>query len=437
MKRATTLVCALVVVLSLVAPARPAEGCGADGDWACWEKICLVRIFGKCVVPGWRLKPPNLGCNPRTNHIFLKCYSCGGAWQPVCVLDQPWCNTDRRYTPAVLCIPCGKNGEPICLSSPVCDPYNRIVYGICSYSGHSEEPWCNCDVGTVPTQPSGEPVRGFADIHMHQFSNLALGGAAFWGDTHHSGGIDKALPWCDWTWKFPILPGLSLSPDFHPTLGFKAHGTVAHQWVDCPIDDFGISVSCNSHEGVHAVSGTGPFEGWPKWSTTTHQQMYYKWLERAYKGGLRLFVQLAVNNELACLISGKRWLHCNDMYNIDKQIDGAYSLEAFIDAKAGGPGKGWYRIVTSPGEARQVIEDGKLAVVLGIETDTLFGCKPLSDGCTEDYIQEQVEKYYCKGVRHVFPVHLYDNKFAGSALYNDFWTIANFFVTFGLMDPWD
>ncbi len=60
MKRATTLVCAFVVVLSLVAPARPAEGCGADGEWACWEKICLVRIFGKCVVPGWRLKPPNL-----------------------------------------------------------------------------------------------------------------------------------------------------------------------------------------------------------------------------------------------------------------------------------------------------------------------------------------------------------------------------------------
>jgi hypothetical protein len=29
-----------------------------------------------------------------------------------------------------------------------------------------------------------------------------------------------------------------------------------------------------------------------------HQQMYYRWLERAYRGGLRLMVMLAVNNEV-------------------------------------------------------------------------------------------------------------------------------------------
>jgi microsomal dipeptidase-like Zn-dependent dipeptidase len=279
-------------------------------------------------------------------------------------------------------------------------------------------------------------LRGIADLHVHQFSNLGFGGAVFWGSTHHKGGIDKALPWCDWTWDFPILPGLSLSPDFHPTLGFKAHGTVVHQSFDCWGDGVGISIGCNSYEGVHATNGTGPFEGWPKWSTATHQQMYYKWLERAYKGGLRLFVQLAVNNQLACLISGKRWLDCADMPNIDRQIDGAYALEAFIDQMSGGPGKGWYRIVTSPAEARQVIEDGKLAVVLGIETDTLFGCKPGTD-CAENYIRDEVERYHCKGVRHMYPVHLYDNKYSGAGLYNDFWTIANFFVTGDFMNPWD
>jgi len=437
MKRTTTLLCGFVVALSLGVPAQPAEACGGVGEPACWEKICLVRILGKCVVPGWRLKPPNLGCNPRTNNVFGFCTACGGAWQPICVLDPPVCNTDRRYTPAGLCIPCGQNNEAICLSSPVCDPHNRIVYGICSYSGHSEEPDCDCDVGAVPPQQSGEPVRGFADVHAHQFSNLGFGGGVFWGDTHHKDGIDAALPWCDWTWKFPIIPALIGIPDFHPTLGFKVHGTEVHQTAECLIHGFGLSMSCNSLEGVHAVSGTGPFEGWPNWSTATHQQMYYKWLERAYKGGLRLLVPLAVNNEAACVISPQKWWYCNDMYNIDRQIDGAYSLEAFIDAQHGGPGKGWYRIVTSPAEARQVIEDGKMAVVLGIETDTLFGCKPSTGTCDETYIREQVAKYYCKGVRHIFPVHLYNNKYSGSALYNDFWTIANFAVTGGFMDIWD
>ncbi len=440
MKRATTLVCALVVCLSVVAPAKPAEGCGGHGENACWIKICLVSVFGKCIIPGWIPKPPNLGCEPRTNNIFNTCYDCGGAWQAICVLDPPACDQDpnRRFTPAGLCIPCGQDGEAICISSKPCDDYHRVVWGLCGYSGHSEEPDCDCSVETVPPQTPGEPVRGFADVHAHQFSNLGFGGAVFWGETHHKDGIDKALPWCDWTWKFPVMPALLGIPDFHPTLGFKVHGTKElHQPAECLIPGAGLSMSCNSLEGVHAVSGTGPFEGWPKWSTATHQQMYYKWLERAYKGGLRLLVPLAVNNEAACVISPQKWWWCDDMYNIDRQIDGAYSLEAFIDGESEGEGNGWYRIVTSPAEARKVIEEGKMAVVLGIETDSLFGCKPSTGSCSETYIKEQVEKYYCKGVRHVFPVHLYNNKYSGAALYNDFWTIANFAVTGDFMDIWD
>ena len=49
-------------------------------------------------------------------------------------------------------------------------------------------------------------------------------------------------------------------------------------------------------------------------------------------------------------------------------------LQDYIDAQNGGPGKGWFRIVTSPYEARRVINEGKLAVVLGIEVSKLFDC---------------------------------------------------------------
>ena len=49
-------------------------------------------------------------------------------------------------------------------------------------------------------------------------------------------------------------------------------------------------------------------------------------------------------------------------------------MERYIDAQYGGPGKGWYRIVTDPFQARRVINQGKLAVVMGIETSVLFGC---------------------------------------------------------------
>ena len=40
-------------------------------------------------------------------------------------------------------------------------------------------------------------------------------------------------------------------------------------------------------------------------------------------------------------------------------------LEAYIDAKSGGPGKGWFRVVTDPFQARRVVNQGKLAVVHG------------------------------------------------------------------------
>ena len=40
-------------------------------------------------------------------------------------------------------------------------------------------------------------------------------------------------------------------------------------------------------------------------------------------------------------------------------------MEAWIDEQHGGPGEGWFRIVTTPEEYRQVVRDGKLAVILG------------------------------------------------------------------------
>ena len=47
---------------------------------------------------------------------------------------------------------------------------------------------------------------------------------------------------------------------------------------------------------------------------------------------------------------------------VDRIIDEAYAMERYIDAQAGGPGKGWFHVVQTPAEARTTIEAGKLAV---------------------------------------------------------------------------
>jgi microsomal dipeptidase-like Zn-dependent dipeptidase len=103
------------------------------------------------------------------------------------------------------------------------------------------------------------------------------------------------------------------------------------------------------------------------------------------------------------------------MTAVDRIIDETYVMERYIDAQAGGPGLGWFRIVHTPAEAREVIAGGKLAVILGIETSNLFDCKITpQDGdptCDEAYVDAQLDHYYDLGVRAIFPVHKYDNAF--------------------------
>ena len=195
----------------------------------------------------------------------------------------------------------------------------------------------------------------------------------------------------------------------------------------------------------HKVGGYPQFDGWPRWDNVTHQAMHQDWLKRAVDGGLRLIVVLAVNNEWMCstleaitpadqarlvvdpaggvaLLAAKiadgalqTPEICKDMGAVDRQLDEARQMEAYIDQEAGGPGLGWYRIVGSPAEARQVIGQGKLAVVLGTEVDSLFGCDKGSQSCTTELISARLDEYYARGVRHVFPIHFYDNAFGGSA----------------------
>src|SRR5207253_2239625 len=98
--------------------------------------------------------------------------------------------------------------------------------------------------------------------------------------------------------------------------------------------------------------------------------------------GLRLMVMQAGNSKFACGSTEQaRGRSCEDMEAVDLEIQAAKDMQTDIDNRCGGPGCGWYRIVTSPQQAREVINAGKLAVVLGIEVDSLFGCG-IDDRCT-------------------------------------------------------
>ncbi|MBA3444690.1 MAG: membrane dipeptidase [Gemmatimonadales bacterium] len=233
---------------------------------------------------------------------------------------------------------------------------------------------------TTTTKATPPPVVGFADTHTHPFANLAAGGRLLSGEAF--GPIEAALAPCD-----------------------KVHG---------PLGGLDVIGSAYGERAGHKTGGYPDFAGWPHWNTLNHQQMYSDWIHRAYQGGLRLMVALAVNNSLLCSLFIEKSAPCDDMSAADLQIQAAKSMEAVIDLQSGGPGRGWFRIAYTPEQARQIISNGKLAVVLGIEVDKLFGCG--KGECDANTVNTQLDIYYGKGVRHLFPVHLADNAFGGFAL---------------------
>jgi hypothetical protein len=268
-------------------------------------------------------------------------------------------------------------------------------------------------------------VFGFVETHAHLFTNLAFGGGGiFHGAPFHPLGVEHALSDCS------LYHGEDGRKDF---FGFFDSGITN---VDNLIQ---IILAGELTEKQHDTEGYPDFLSWPDAPRSAmHQMQYYKWIERAYKTGLRLMVQHATTQETICqLVVGLGFQplrhDCSDMVAVDRIIEDTYALERYIDALSGGPGKGWFRIVFSPDQARQEIKAGNLAVVLGIEASDLFDCflVPFGDfsKCTEADVVAKLDEYFDRGVRVLFPVHKFDNGFSAGDGHRSISELGNFVHT--------
>jgi microsomal dipeptidase-like Zn-dependent dipeptidase len=390
--------------------------------------------------------------------------SCGGTGEPPCTLDVQIIAGIRSCKPCNVEVPlgvacraigedrypstCGHCDQPACdltvqaqTFMPPCQPGLTDQAGTCKRLSESGSPLGCAGLGepgldtTVPPPAAspGQPAWGFADLHAHPFANLAFGGLVTWGAPFSAGGIDSALPKCDFACGFEAVDpnGNRIAPAAFPLPpGVAVHGPFGQ------FDLFGKAGFGDLLHG-HDVHGHPSFGGWPRHNEISHQQMYYRWIERAYRGGLRLMVALAVNNEVLCRLSNRKDnFACEDMPTVDRQIAALESLQGFIDQEHGGTGMGWFRIVRSAAEARQALDAGKMAVVIGIEVDSLFGCG-LNSTCTEEDVRRELGKFHEVGVRHVFPIHLFDNAFGGAAVYQDFFNIGNLILSGQYLDVED
>ena len=237
-----------------------------------------------------------------------------------------------------------------------------------------------------PRDPA-EPVVGYADVHAHLGFAKSLGAVGMAGDLFHRFGIEHALDDC------ADLHGPDGTLDFLGTAGGAPR---------------------------HATAGYPHFTDWPTRGAVSHTQAYYRWIQRAYLSGLRLVVTLATGNSTYCqalrtLRPRLREGDCSPASTVELQTLAMYDLQDYVDAQEGGPGRGWFRVVTSPDEAREVIAENKLAVVLGVEYSTLLDCRVGQEAkCTPKYVDEELDKLHDLGIRSVYPIHRFDNAFGGT-----------------------
>jgi len=229
-----------------------------------------------------------------------------------------------------------------------------------------------------------DDVFGYIDAHSHITAYEFIGGRVNYGDPFHKFGVDHALHDC------------AVNHGPQGTLGL-------------------VETVTSGGSPSHETRGWPDFPFWPRHNSLQHHQSYYRWIKRAHMGGLRLLVNHYTGNEILCQLNPQKQNACDFEENWRLQHESILAMQDYIDAQNGGPGKGWFRIVDDPAEAREVIADGKLAVVLGIEVSKLFNCGEFLGvaECSREELVQRLDAAYDLGVRHIFPIHKFDNAFGG------------------------
>lgn len=261
-------------------------------------------------------------------------------------------------------------------------------------------------------------LRGFADLHSHPMVNLALGGKFV------HGGVDvgSLLP-ADSDCKPRVLAksiAHALGNDKSTHGGWGLGSNECGDFLRQAIIDNYQEMTGSVVTPDNAV-GYPSFKDYPKWNDTTHQKMWVDWVRRSYDGGQRVLVALAMNNQtLASGVSGPGDGPTDDKASADLQIK---EMKAFV-----GRHNDFMEIAYTPADLRRIVAANKMAIILGVEIDNIGNFHQVE--VTDAMLSAEIERLYTKmGVRYIFPVHLIDNKFGGTAYYKDIFNLSNYHVT--------
>lgn len=270
-----------------------------------------------------------------------------------------------------------------------------------------------------------QPLQGFADLHTHPMSHLGFGGVVM------AGAPDDSTPMLRWNW----VCGTSFEPagSISQSLG-SCNAVHGGPGIDNPCGDLIRSAIIDNverryvHEfpnpGVlgevadHPHTGYPNFAWWPHSSSVTHQQMRWEWIRRAFEGGQRVMVALAVNNSLLAKAGNAPGL-VDDRASVLNQLR---EIDAFALRHSD-----FMAVARSSAELRSIVEGGRLAVVMGVETDDFgnlsrranFGGETI----TAATINAEIDALFAAGARYILPVHFSNSLLGGYAINDDLFVL--------------
>jgi microsomal dipeptidase-like Zn-dependent dipeptidase len=262
-------------------------------------------------------------------------------------------------------------------------------------------------------------LSGYVDMHTHPMSYLGFGRKAVHGAPDIGAIIPKGTRDCN--------PMERRATSINEALGHcnSSHGgwgvdNTCGDYLRAALINFAMDnnfrFKTKNIHGDHEHQGYPAFKFWPHQTSILHQQMWWEWLKRAYEGGLRVMVALTVNNELlAEILNGEK--PYDDKTVADVQID---ETIRFVNKH-----RDFMEIAYSSADVRRIVGQNKLAVVLGMEVDKLGNFGKPGTRTDKASVRAEIQRLYRNGVRYAFPIHLIDNSFGGTAVYNMLFSFAN------------
>ncbi|MCW5913175.1 MAG: membrane dipeptidase [Chitinophagaceae bacterium] len=302
------------------------------------------------------------------------------------------------------------------------------------------------NTNTIAKVPAGTiyipRVTGYVDMHTHPMSHLGFGGKIMYGTPDFE---TPALPGSfyvhrDWPHEPMYNTGLQAAGagNYMLALGncnamHGGHGLdnnggnyIRAEVINQTEKNYKLKGSALLNADHPHTSGYPDFKNWPNQSSVTHQQMWFTWIKRAYDGGMRIMVMLAVNNSLLARAVDAERKYSDDKYSIELQLT---ELRKFVNRH-----RDFMQIAKTPAEALSIVKANKMAVILGVETDDIgnltINSKFKGQKVDNNTVKNEIRNlYYNYDVRYIFPIHVADNLFGGTAVYDDLLALSTKFYT--------